>query len=321
MRKIILLLLFAHSICFGQIPDPLPNTYVNDLTGKLTAGQLHSLNEKILAIEKKSSVQIAVVLVDRLPAGVSIEDYAMSIGRKWHVGNANNGLVYVAAIEQRKQRLEVATALEHQLTDVEAYRMTNNVKPFFRKQDYYGGIDNLLKEIGNKLDPILQEQLALAQVERNKKDEKTLKVLGHVGFFGAIAAGLFFAFYIPYTKRRRKKREEGEAAERAMMEKQRFDMAKHEEEMYAATMQKVVAAKMDSVQPKKDNIKVEKKVSKRDEDDGPSYVPVPYSSSIGSSSSSSSSSSSDYGDWGSGSSGSSSSSDSGYSGGGSSNDW
>ena len=117
MKKILLLLLIlSGQIGFAQIPTPQKNTYINDFAHVLTADQVKSLNQNIFEIEKSSGVQLAVVLVDKIPKGYEIEDYALLIGRKWHVGKNENGIVYVASISQHKQRLEIARGLDSVFT-------------------------------------------------------------------------------------------------------------------------------------------------------------------------------------------------------------
>lgn len=301
-RLLLTMLLIIPVVCFCQVPDPMPNTYVNDLSGVLSAEQVHTLNEKILAIENKSSVQIAVIVLNKLPDNMAIEDYALEVGKKWHVGNAKNGLVYVAAIDQHKQRLEVAGNLEGDIPDIEALHITDNIKPFFRNKDYYGGIDELLNGINQRIDPVIKQQMALAAAEQEKKNENTKQ--GFITFFLWLlslgVAFIFVRFVIlrNYFKAKKEKREQEEEKER--------------QERYSIPINPLLAAGAGYAagsysRPSNDN-----------------YVAPPsYDSGRSSSGSSSSGSdSSSYGNWGSGSSDSgSSSSDSGFSGGGSSNDW
>lgn len=157
------------SLCISQIPDPVPNSYVHDFADKLTSSEVRALNDSIRAIELRSSVQIAIVIVNDLPENMLIDEYSNGIGRKWHVGNANNGLVYVAALNNKKQRLEVARELQSIITDLDAKSMTDPVRPLFRNAKYYDGMQALLTEIKNKVDPIAKAQLALAVAELQKK--------------------------------------------------------------------------------------------------------------------------------------------------------
>lgn len=294
MKLILIFLLLLPVTIFAQVPDPQPGTYINDRASILTQSDITKLNERIYALEQKYSIQLAVVLVSELPVNYAIEDYAREIGRKWHVGNARNGLVYVAAINQRKQRLEVAANLEGSIPDIEALHLTDHIKPFFRNKDYSGGLLNLVNEIDQLLNPVVSEQRALAQAELKKKEEKAGSVAGFLllGLASAIGIGWFIYFLVS----RRKRKQEPEP-----------------QPLYASG-NSGAAKSSNYIAP----IYIDNSTTNTDS----SYSSRrSYDSDSSSSSSSSSDSSSSYGNWGSGSSDSSSSSDSGYSGGGSSNDW
>lgn len=298
MKKYVLILLLLPLKIFCQIPEPLPNTYVNDLANTMTIEQIHTLNEKILSIETKSSVQIAVILINKLPEKYSIEDYSLELGKKWHVGNAHNGLVYVAVVDEHKQRLEVADNLQGDIPDIESYGIMDNVKPFFRNKDYYGGVNELLDGINKRIDPVLKEQMKLAQAEKDKKDENTKQ--GFITFFlwlGSLFVGFIvirFVFMRGYFQRKKEKKKQLEEEER----KRNYDS-------FASS---AVTGYMASSY-----------INKSDD----TYTPPPSydSGSSYNSGSSSNDNGSSYGNWGSGSSDSSSSNDSGFSGGGSSSDW
>ena len=286
MKKLTVLLCFLPFVMVAQIPAPMPNTYINDVTGKLSIEQIQVLNDSISSIEKKSSVQLAVIIIDNLPESMSIEDYTLEIGRKWHVGNARNGLVYVAALNQHKQRLEVADALQSKITDADALQITDNIKPFFRSGDYNGGLQILVQQISEKLNPILQEQIALAKAEQSKKNSKGFGWLWLLLL--PIPAGLYFIF------KPKKADKEGTPI---------TDFGYHPSATNSGSNNNYINPVAPLIYP-------------------PTYDSGTSPSSGSSSSSSSSDSSSSYGSWGSGSSDSGSSSfDSGFSGGGASNDW
>lgn len=315
MKKVIFLLLLIPTLSFGQIPDPKPNTYVNDLSGKLSSEQLHTLNESILAIEKKSSVQIAVVLMDKLPDNMSVEDYSLEIGRKWHVGNAANGLVYVAAISDRKQRLDVARNLEHQITDVAALEITNSIKPFFRNQDYYGGLNQLIKGIDEKLNPIVAEQKQLGAAELQKKEDENASWWWLI--IGAITlSSMALIAYRINIKKQKLLEKEYEDLKKANTPSNNYGLSSIATGVGVGAITGAYTAALLRKREEKRNTYTPPITDTDDTYTRSSYTPPSTSYSSPSSNDSS------YGNWGSGSSDSgSSSSDSGYSGGGSSNDW
>jgi uncharacterized membrane protein YgcG len=150
---LLLVLLSATLTSRAQIPSPQHGTYVNDRAGVLDKEAIAGLNEQIHTLEKNYSVQLAIVLVDKLPDGMSIEDYARQIGKKWHVGIRDSGLVYVAAIGQKKQRLEVSNALTALLSDSVAHAITDKITPFFRNKDFAGGLKGMVGDIDDRLHP------------------------------------------------------------------------------------------------------------------------------------------------------------------------
>lgn len=208
--KRILLLLFLPLSLMAQVPDPKPNTYVNDFTNSLNSDQVKELNDSIQSLENRTSVEIAIVLVNH--TDIDIADYALQLGRKWHVGNAGNGIVYVAAIDDHKQRLEIGSHVEGNIPDATAYEITNDIKPYFRSSDWFGGLQTLLQGIKEHIDPAAMEQLKLLREQRALKDQRSKEVAGKVLMYFGFAAGLFFLlwwlFLRPYYERRRKQREE-----------------------------------------------------------------------------------------------------------------
>ena len=148
MLRLFVLLLFLPFFCVGQIPKPKPDTYVNDYTNSLTPEEIQALNEQILQLEKQTTVQVAILLVKNLPAGMSIEDYAREIGNTWKVGKNFNGIVYVAVLNERRQRLEIAKNLEGEIPDITAAEIINNLRPLLQQQDYYSALSLLVTQIG-----------------------------------------------------------------------------------------------------------------------------------------------------------------------------
>jgi len=157
MKKITLLaLLFIAHFSFAQIPKPKKNTYVNDFAKVLSADQIKELNRQIFEIENKSSVQFAVVLVNTVPSGLDIDDFALLVGKKWHVGKNKNGIVYVASISQHKQRLQIASNLASTFTNEKCAAILADVKPYFQQSDYNGGLTTLISKVSSTLAVVIQ---------------------------------------------------------------------------------------------------------------------------------------------------------------------
>lgn len=153
MKKclLILLLLISCESLFSQkvLPRPDPPRLVNDAAGVLTPEQVATLEHKLVALDDSTSNQIAVVLIKTLD-DVAIEEYAVKLFNEWGIGNkkTKNGVLIIAAIDDRKMWIEVGSGLEGAIPDVLAatiYR--NEMVPEFKKQNYYQGIDNAINAL------------------------------------------------------------------------------------------------------------------------------------------------------------------------------
>ncbi|MEK7199859.1 MAG: TPM domain-containing protein [Bacteroidota bacterium] len=153
MKRLLLILVtvFSFAIVFGQtvLPRPNPPRLVNDAANVLSPEQVDILEHKLVALDDSSSNQIAVVLIKTL-GDYAIEDYAVKLFREWGIGNkkTNNGVLIIAAIDDRKVWIEVGYGLEGAIPDVTAssiYR--NEIVPSFKEQNYYRGIDNAINAL------------------------------------------------------------------------------------------------------------------------------------------------------------------------------
>lgn len=116
---------------------------VNDYANVLTSDQAAALEKKLVDFDKATSNQIAVVLVQSLN-GRDIGDAATELGRKWGVGqkNNNNGVVLLVSIGDRKLNISPGDGLEKALPDLVCQQIIETaIKPNFKGQDYYRGLD------------------------------------------------------------------------------------------------------------------------------------------------------------------------------------
>src|SRR5688500_2572227 len=127
MKLLYTLILLAFSFCAGaQIENkmparPNPPRLVTDFTGTLTQVQLQALENKLVAYDDSTSIQLAVVIVNSLD-GYDISEYGLALGRKWGIGGSefNNGIILLVAKDDRKVRIEVGYGLEGAIPDITA---------------------------------------------------------------------------------------------------------------------------------------------------------------------------------------------------------
>ncbi len=155
MKKILSVVLLSVALLlvlgkpgYGQTvpPKPDPPRLVNDLAHVMTPDQVVSLERKLVAYDDSTSIQIAVITIPTI-GDASIEDYALGILRAWGVGNkkTNNGLVILAAIQERKVYIATGYGMEGSIPDITAKSIVDNeIVPNFKGNsgdNYYRGFD------------------------------------------------------------------------------------------------------------------------------------------------------------------------------------
>lgn len=142
MKKIVFILLLFSFRLTAQPEIPVLKNYANDFTSTLTQSQLNELNYLLKSFDDSTSTQIVFLMIRSLQ-GYPLEYYTYEVADKNKIGRAgkNNGVLFFVAKEDRKMRIEVGYGLEGALPDALASSiLRNEVRPYFRKGDYYSGI-------------------------------------------------------------------------------------------------------------------------------------------------------------------------------------
>lgn len=142
---LLLILVVASMVSQAQsiLPRPNPPKLVNDIADVLSPDQEASLERKLVAYDDSTSNQVVVVTVKTLD-NYPIEEYSTKLFREWGIGNkkTNNGILIIAAIEDRQIRIETGYGLEGAIPDIVANQIIrNDIGPAFRSGDYYEGFD------------------------------------------------------------------------------------------------------------------------------------------------------------------------------------
>lgn len=147
MKRFLFTLLLLIPVFLGiaqTIPErPSPPRLVNDFTNTLTEDQKASLEQKLVAYDDSTSNQIAIVIVPTTNDYAPV-DYATKLGRAWGVGNkkTNNGVVILIAKNDHQIFIAPGYGLEGALPDITCQSIIENeIKPNFRAEDYYRGLD------------------------------------------------------------------------------------------------------------------------------------------------------------------------------------
>lgn len=137
----------------GNINYPTYSGFVNDYTDTLSQKWKTKTEDLTQDIERQTSCEIAVAIIDSLN-GISIEEYAAGLFNSWGVGkkDKDNGVLLLIAMADHKLRIEVGYGLEGTITDLEAKDIIDNViVPRFKENDYNSGIYNGVVAIANKI--------------------------------------------------------------------------------------------------------------------------------------------------------------------------
>jgi uncharacterized protein len=155
MRKIcwlwlVILLISGWTVRAQNIPPrPNPPRAVNDLAGVLLGNEAEMLEHKLRAYNDSTSTQIVIVTLPTIGDYESSE-VALKILRDWGVGTKgkDNGIIILAAIQDRKIRIETGYGMEGVIPDAIANRIIDeSLKPNFRQQQYYRGFDEATDQI------------------------------------------------------------------------------------------------------------------------------------------------------------------------------
>jgi uncharacterized protein len=196
----------ANAFAFTPPDKPASGWYILDQANKLTEDQKTNLNKKIDGINKNTKNEFGVLIIQSMD-GDNIEDVAQNTFRAWGVGKAglNNGVLLVISVGDRKMRLQTGKGVEGDLPDLRAKDILDeNLKPFLKKGDYYGGIDSTISAASSFLEsranaPVETVSNTSGATSKNSGVE-WLIVLLFLGIFGGVG---LISWLVSRSKRKR----------------------------------------------------------------------------------------------------------------------
>ena len=158
------LLWLAASLAQAQALQPVPTLSgrVLDLAQVLGASEHAALTQQLADVEQTLGTQIVVVLVGSTQPE-DIADYTQRLGDAWKIGrrDVGDGLLIVAAIQDRRVRIAPAKSLEGALPDLKAKQIIDQaIVPHFKQGQWALGLGAALREVQAAL---AQEQLPSPQ--------------------------------------------------------------------------------------------------------------------------------------------------------------
>ena len=126
------------------VPNPTVTTHgwVSDPAHHLSSETVRRIDSTIFALERATSDEMAVVVIDSLD-GLEPADAALLLHRRWGVGkrDRNNGIVFLWSPALRKVYVSVGYRLEGVLPDGRVGRIEDEaILPRFRAGDFDGGV-------------------------------------------------------------------------------------------------------------------------------------------------------------------------------------
>jgi uncharacterized protein len=136
--------LLAAGLSFAQqVPVPKLTGHVVDLTGTLAAPARDALDAKLVAFERESGSQVAVLIVPSI-GDETIEEFAGRVTDEWKLGRkgVDDGVLFMIAMKERRLRIAPGRGVSGSLTDALSKRIVSDiVAPHFKAGDFAGGVD------------------------------------------------------------------------------------------------------------------------------------------------------------------------------------
>lgn len=159
-----------------------PTGFVSDFAGVLSNEERLAIETKLRWLKNQSGIEVAVVTIHDL-GGDTIENFSVKLFEEWGVGEQgkDNGLLILAAINDRMVRIEVGYGLEGDITDAQSFWIIQNIIiPAFRVGDYFSGLDRAVDAI---IGSVVQGEI-IPEVSQNQS-------------FGPSIDWFFLIFFIP----------------------------------------------------------------------------------------------------------------------------
>lgn len=117
--------------------------------------EIIDLGKRIQEINNETSVQILIYTTLDLNGKSPIE-YGRELGMNYRVGikGINNGVLILLSKNDRKVQILNGYGIEWIISDTETQNIVDQMIPFFKQQNFFGGVNNSLTLIENKVSKI-----------------------------------------------------------------------------------------------------------------------------------------------------------------------
>lgn len=126
----------------ADVPLPLLQARITDLTATLSGDQQAKLEQRLAAFESAKGAQLVVLLLPSTQPE-TIEQYGIRLAEAWKIGRrgSHDGVILIVAKNDRTVRIEVGYGLEGAIPDAVAKRIIEErIVPRFRAGDFFDGV-------------------------------------------------------------------------------------------------------------------------------------------------------------------------------------
>ena len=149
MNRILYLIIFVFSGLAGQSQLVVDNGHF------FSENEIVELGKRMQEIENLTSVQTLIYTTLELNGKTPIE-YGKELAMNYRVGikGINNGILILLSKNDRKVQILNGYGIEWVISDNETQDIVDQMIPFFKQQDYFGGVNNALTLIENEVSKI-----------------------------------------------------------------------------------------------------------------------------------------------------------------------
>jgi uncharacterized protein len=137
---------------------PLPQGWVTDAAGKLSAEDRAFLDARLKAFQDETGAQVFVFIPASLN-GEPIEDVAYGTFQGWKIGQKgkDNGVLLLWAPSERRVYIQTGKGVGGELTDVQSFRIVQKMKPYLQanqsREALQVGTDAIMEALSGKAPP------------------------------------------------------------------------------------------------------------------------------------------------------------------------
>jgi len=132
-----------------------PIGYVNDFEGLLDSLEVAVLDSTLVAYERRSTNEIAIVTIPEISPYETMFDYSLDLANYWGVGKKekNNGVFIALSKELRAVHIHTGRGVEEDFSDIEVKVVLDSIMlPAFAEEEYFRGLVEGVKAIKYELE-------------------------------------------------------------------------------------------------------------------------------------------------------------------------